>query len=302
MTLILAVSGRESIWLLADRRLSYVNRPPNDYARKAMVLETMDGTSILGYAGLGATSLGTEPADWMNSVLLGMNLPLENNLTILAEAAKNQLPNHLKRFPRNVQPGHNIIIPSIVNNEIRLYTIDLILNKDRKGYQFRHTQWKTEAGHSPRIALGGTGGFLLSKNRTWARNLFNLINANDKKKASSKVVADYLASLNYKVSLDIEDKSVGPSCIVIWRNRLKGIHKGGGGHQSYTGLVRDNETPPIPILGNGRDIQAVYKTLMPLMMENLDAFQNGEAPKTLDRDEINKKLANLPDTPDEMLR
>lgn len=73
MTLIMAVTGPESIWLLADRRLSYADHSPKDDARKVMFLESTDGAAILGYAGLGATARGTEPADWMSAVLRGRN-------------------------------------------------------------------------------------------------------------------------------------------------------------------------------------------------------------------------------------
>src|SRR5262245_31137533 len=92
VTLILTVNGPETIWLLADRRLAYKGRPPKDNARKVMFLETNDGMAILGYAGLGATARGTEPADWMSAVLRGRNLPLEQPLRILADALKAQFP------------------------------------------------------------------------------------------------------------------------------------------------------------------------------------------------------------------
>ncbi len=52
MTLIVAATGTESIWLLADRRISYEHHPPKDDARKIMFLETDDGKAILGYCGL----------------------------------------------------------------------------------------------------------------------------------------------------------------------------------------------------------------------------------------------------------
>jgi len=48
VTLILTVNGPETIWLLADRRVSYVGRPPKDDARKVMFLETNDGVAIVG--------------------------------------------------------------------------------------------------------------------------------------------------------------------------------------------------------------------------------------------------------------
>jgi hypothetical protein len=54
-----------------------------------MFLETTDDVAILGYAGLGATALGTKPADWMSAVLRGRNLPLEKSLEVLAETFNN---------------------------------------------------------------------------------------------------------------------------------------------------------------------------------------------------------------------
>jgi len=78
VTLVATVNGPETIWLLADRRLTFKSRPPKDDARKVMFLETTDAVAILGYAGLGATALGAEPADWMSAVLRGRNLPLSN--------------------------------------------------------------------------------------------------------------------------------------------------------------------------------------------------------------------------------
>jgi hypothetical protein len=98
MTLVVAATTRESIWLAADRRLSYPGRVFKDDARKAMILETDDGVAILGYAGLGETVLGTEPADWMSAVLRGRRLSLEHSLQVLADACLKQIPQHVVRL------------------------------------------------------------------------------------------------------------------------------------------------------------------------------------------------------------
>ena len=107
MTLVVSVRGRESIWVLADRRLSYKGRAPKEDARKLTHLDARDGSAILAYAGLGATRLGTEPADWMSAVLRGRNLPLEQSLGVLAEAIKRRLPQHLvnQETPRLCRGG-----------------------------------------------------------------------------------------------------------------------------------------------------------------------------------------------------
>jgi hypothetical protein len=59
VTLVLTVNGFDSIWLPADRRISYKDHAPKDDAGKVMFLDTTDGVAILGYAGLGATTLGS---------------------------------------------------------------------------------------------------------------------------------------------------------------------------------------------------------------------------------------------------
>src|SRR5215831_18553879 len=93
---------------------------------RATFLETTDATAILGYAGLGATALGTEPADWMSAVLRGRNLPLEHSLAVLAEALKKQLPRHMLRIAGSGPVAHNVFVPAFVGKEVRLYTIDLV--------------------------------------------------------------------------------------------------------------------------------------------------------------------------------
>jgi hypothetical protein len=113
VTLVLTVNGPESIWLVADRRLSQNGRPIRDDACKVMFLETIDnGVAIL--TGLGATARGTEPADWMSAVLRGRPLRLEQCLSVLGEAIKNQFPRHMAPLS-----GHDVIIPAFLGNEVR---------------------------------------------------------------------------------------------------------------------------------------------------------------------------------------
>lgn len=97
MTLVLSVHGRDSLWVLVDRRLSYADgRLPIDDAMKVMHLETDDGTGLLAYAGLGATPRGTQPSEWMSAVLRGRGgLTFEGALGALSDAANRELPKHL---------------------------------------------------------------------------------------------------------------------------------------------------------------------------------------------------------------
>lgn len=309
MTLILTVNGPKSIWLLADRRLSYKGRKPKDDARKVMFLETTDGVSILGYAGLGATALGTEPSDWMSKVLRGRKLPLEQSIGVLADAMQKQIPRHLVKMSLPGDPAHSVVIPAFLENQVRLYTIDLAFAPDRKSYNFRYTHHVTETATSqiinkpPKFSIGGSGAAYLQKNTKWKRKLTSLINAYDRNKIQPYAVADYLAKLNHEVSLGTKDNSVGPNCIIAWRNRRKeGVHKGRGAHCSYTGISRDSNTPSLPTIMNGLDIVAITGIMIPIISEHSKATQEGKLPKELDKDTLNKALARLPDKPDENLK
>lgn len=306
MTLVVTVNGPELIWLLADRRLSYEGRPPKDDGRKIMVLETTDGVAILGYAGLGATALRTEPADWMSAVLRGRNFPMEQSLGILAEAMKKQFPRHMAHMPGVSGPAHSVIAPAYLGEESRLYSIDLVYAPDRKSYRFRYTRHvvdKTTPANprTPRFALGGSGALYLIPRKSWRRSLLRVVRANDRGLMSPLAVADYLASLNNEVHAGIIDKSVGPRCIVVWRNRKGGAHNGGGGLQFYTGTTRDASSS-LPTIINGLDLQAHGSVLRRQAAKMLEAMIAGEPAKELNKDELNAELARLPDKPDENLR
>lgn len=304
MTLIVTINGRESIWLLADRRLSYKGRAPRDDARKVMFLETKDGVAILGYAGLGATALGTEPADWMSAVLRGRNLPLEQSLGVLAEAMKKQLPRHMIHIPGPGGPGHNVLVTAFLDDRVRFYTIDLVFTPDRKQFNFRYTRHVSSApaGRTPRIGIGGSGALHLFCDRRWIRPLLRLVGAYERGQVTSRAVSDHLAKLNSKVHRHITDGTVGPSCIVAWRNRKRGHHKGGGGHQFYSDGLRDANNPSLPTIANGMDLNAVVGVMMPRTVKMLEAMHAGEPAKELDKDELNAELARLPKKPDEQLR
>jgi hypothetical protein len=119
---------------------------------------------------------------------------------------------------------------------------------------------------------------------------------------TSRAVADNLAKLNSEVYRHTADGSVGPSCIVAWRNRKGGYHRGGGGDQSYTDGVLDAISPPLPIIANGMDIRALVGVLMPNMEKMIEAARGGEPPKELDKDELNAVLARLPHKANEEFR
>lgn len=307
MTLIVSANGRESIWMLADRRLSYQGRPPKDDGRKIMFLETTDGVAILGYAGLGATTGGTEPSDWMSSVLRGRKLSLEQSLGELSGALQRQFPKHLLQFPRNANAGHDIVIPCFVDGEVRLYSIHLAFAPDRKTHMFRYTRYVANPSISqphrpPRIGLAGSGAIYLERNTKWIRELLRLVCACDSKRVSPLVVADQLARINKLAHLNTADGTVGPRCIVAWRHNKLGVHGGGGGHQFYDGTNREGETESLPSINNGLDISAIVKAMNPHMMARMSTYPIDELVGEIDLEKMNDDFAKLPSDPDESLK
>jgi len=308
MTLILTVNGRESIWMLADRRLSYSPpKPPKEDARKFMFLDTPDAVAMIGYAGLGATALGTEPADWISAVLRGRSFPLEQTIEGLAAVVQREFPTHVAQLSKDIAAAHYFVIPAFLNGEIRLYIIDLVFAPDRKSYTFSCTRrMGKQPNRTPRFAVAGSGQTCLERDRNWIKGLIRLVRASDSAKVSPHVVADYLAKINQIAHLKTLDGSVGPRCIVAWRHNRVGAHKGGGGHQFYDGTQRTADSGAIPVIANGLDVQAYAQTIMrvtgPHMAAQLEALKSGTAPVPFDEAKLNEELAKLPEKSDENLK
>jgi hypothetical protein len=306
VTLVLSVHSRDSLWLVVDRRLSYGGRrPPIDDAVKVMNLETTDGVGLLAYAGLGATSQGMQPSEWMSAVLRGRGgLTFEQALGVLSAAANRELPRHLASTPDG---AHFIIIPAFVRGVgSRVYTIDNVVDRKTGRHWYRYTSHQRTAlpgSPSPRLVLGGTGGiYLAQKDAGWQRALLNLVNAHDGGKISDSLIADQLAQLNYEAHQSVRDGTVGPRCIVVWRRRPDATRPApGGSHLFYTGVDRDNLPEGIPTIGNGMDIQSIAEVVIKQLKGPLTALNLG-APFGLDKDEMNRLLAKLPYEPDERLR
>jgi len=296
VTLVLTVNGPETIWALADRRLSYERQPPKDDARKIMCLETVDGVGFITYAGLGITALRTEPSDWVSAVLRGRNLTFEQSLVALAEAAKNQLPRHVVQLP---VPGHTFVVPAFVGREPRLYTIDLVFAPDRTRSRFDLTRHVAKAGKTPRVGLAGTGGDYLRQDHKWLRDLLRVVRANDRGQLPAMAVADHLARLNMDVHRD-NKKSVGPSCIVAWRPRRGSVHTSGGGAQFYTGTTREGIPSCLPTIGSGMDVRVLMEAGMRHAMARFEAIRAGQ-PEPSD-DGLREDVARFPHEPDEDLR
>lgn len=307
MTLIVSINTPETIWMLADRRLSFQGRRPKDDARKIMFLETKDGVAILGYAGLGATAKGTEPVDWMSRVLRGRDVLLEQALSILAAAHRRQMPGHLLRFPKFWNAEHNLLVSAFLNDRPCLYSIDMQIALNRKFYNWRHTRYQaqnkdgTATVRAPRIGVAGSGAAYFKSNKSLGRELVRAVRACDEKKISHEAVAHYLASINMRVHSSATDGSVGPRCIIAWRNRKGGAHAGGGAQRGYSNGVLDRDHPPLPTIAGGTDINALIGAVTPYIFKSMPRLGTTEAASPLDVEAMNAALARLPWTPDENL-
>jgi hypothetical protein len=272
---------------------------------KVMCLGTIDGIALLGYAGLGATAEGTQPANWMSAVLRGRNLPMEQSLGVIADALRRQFPLHLGKLPRGLPAVHNIFAQCFIHGQPKLYSIDLGLSADRSRQEFRFTRHiigdtPDPKARTPRFAVAGSGAAILLSDKRWMRDLLRLLRAYDRHAISSLQVADLLAALNYKVSL--AEASVGPRSVVVWRNRRESPHKGGGGHQFYDGRVRGQSSPGIPTISNGMDVHAITSLMMNNMLDQMQGQAGGHFLPSIDFNKVHEGVEKLPDQPDEDLR
>jgi hypothetical protein len=307
MTLVLTINGPDTIWMVADRRISYANRPPKEDARKFISLDTTDGRALIGYAGLGETAGGTEPADWMNAVFRGRSGTVEQSLEGLAAAMGRQLPVHLASLPKNFGATHDVIATAFVNDEARLYTINIFPTQNPKHFNVNLRRHIANGPHStklrtPRFAVAGSGSSVIARDKASLRSVLKLVRECDALRVSPEVVADQLAAINQLVHLNAPRSSVGHKCIVIWRHRSSGPRQGGGGHQAYNGTQREDMTEPVPTISNGMDVLAIVRATLPLVLAEHHAFETTGISPGLDGNAMNAAVAKLPTKPDERLK
>ena len=309
--------SRDTLWVLADRRLSYGPRyPPKDDGVKVMNLHCADGDGVLAYAGLGATRRGTQPSDWMSGVLRGHgDKSFEHNLRVLADAATKELPKHLASIPNPEQRAHFILAVAFVKGAAgaRVYTIDNFIHPETGQHWFRYTSHvrSTEPGApSPRFAGAGSGAqYVLNKyfrkeeGKAWQRELLRLLKAHDDGKVPTHRVADRLAELNYEVHKALgPNGDVGPRSVVVWcRREGARPNPGSSGHQFYKGDSRDPADVQIPNIYNGNDLREVIGVIAEPFLQWFSKGPN-QGQFNPDIDAMNRALADIPSTPDEKLR
>jgi hypothetical protein len=302
MTLVLSLFGRDSVWTLADRRLTNRRGVVLEDARKIMFLETSDGRATLAYAGLGATALGTEPADWMAAALRGRDQTLEESLGTLATALRREFPPHLQQLDIRGTPQHTVMAAGFLRGGSALYSIDLALDPAGKERFFRYTRHGNPPRLRPsRIAYAGSGGSVIHGNKRLRRELMRLVLAYEYGRVSRGTVADAFARVNHMVHRSLADGSVGPNCIVAWRPRSADA-RDGGGHYVYTGIDRDRDTPQLPTIARGMDVGAIANAILPHTVRVFEELLDGKSPVEPDRTKIDDALRQLPQGHDERLK
>jgi hypothetical protein len=102
VTLVIAATCRESIWIAADRGLTDEPRRQAVEAWRRQDHASWKHPWCRLLAFLVSAKLWAErkPSDWMNAVLRDRNEPLVQSLEILGSAIKNQIPNQMPRSGR----------------------------------------------------------------------------------------------------------------------------------------------------------------------------------------------------------
>jgi hypothetical protein len=308
MTLVISVQTRGSLWLVADRRLSQRGRSPIDDAVKIACVEATDGVALVSYAGLGATALRNQPSEWIIRALLGEErgrLTLEQSLGVLAKAMQREFLPHLRQMRDR---RHAFVAPAFLGSEPRLYTITLV--ETPTGVVSRYTRIVMGGALEPKqitepFVLAGSGSGALVQARPRGKILLRLVKAYNQGKVSEDAVSNYLADLCYYAHQHIRDGSVGPNCIVAWRNSKTGRHKSGGGLASYAG-VKEGGRVSLPTVASGINVSAIDKLmtelLAPRIAEQFEAMKRGEQPPEIWTEEMKERLSKLRHVQDEKLR
>lgn len=298
MTIILGHAGRETIWMVADRRLTFSSRRTRDDARKMLLLDATDGPALIGYAGFGLTALGTEPSDWISRVLRGRSGTIQECLGWIALAFEKELAPKMRATSRARLPSHHFVSIGFASGKPVIHVVEAAWFADGTAHKlmFRFTRFENQHGLPPPFAVSGSGAIPILAQAERLKSLKHLSRAHDRGVLSSLRFADELASLAFDTSR--KETTVGPSSIVVWRYRDGRQFKGGGGHQFYRDGIRILGDASIPTISRGQDTIAMIDAILPHMLDEHGRLkQNG-----IDSSAINAALRLLPYGPDDKLR
>jgi hypothetical protein len=113
-------------------------------------------------------------------------------------------------------------------------------------------------------------------------------------------VADRLASINANAAKKVKAETVSPACVVAWRHRPDGVHKGGGAERYYDAASRITSGPALPTISHGMDMIALTDVLGRYAAAVPQGFVMNGAP--LPAEAVGEQIRQLPTTPNESLR
>jgi hypothetical protein len=226
------------------------------------------------------------------------------SVQILAGALQREAPPHLVQLPSALQ-NHCIAITALVNGKSLLFSIELVCTDDRVDVTCEEETWEFPDGatRSPWMSMTGSGAYHLDAHGpdNWERDLLRMVRAHDRHRISALAVADHLAHLNFDVSTNIADRSVGPRCIVAWLYKKGGVHKSvGGAPQFYSGLTRDRfGGPMLPTIALGMDVRSVGQMMVSLHKPWFEANSKGQKASPPEEQKLREAFGRLPYLPDE---
>lgn len=265
MTFIISLQGQSSIWLCADRRLTYPGNRFVDTGVKISEISGTDGHAFLGYAGLGASIAGTQPSAWMNDLLKNIGLvTIHQQLEIIADAMRTSLPRHLATMKG--EQSHILIATALINGVVNLYQLS-VANQFGLSPKLIFTRHENSSGKSPPFAMTGSGANYLNLRKSQRyRDLLRVLKAVEAGRVNPRAIADKLAVINQSVA--VQDPMVSQKCIVKW-------FADSGGYQFYDGTTRVEPDAAIPSVGNGMDTNDIVRAMLPLWHTSFDDFKAG---------------------------
>lgn len=270
VTLVIAVTGKKSIWIAADRRLSSKIQVRNNGC-KILNVSAKGGEMLLAYAGLGATARNSEPSEWMKNILVGRGkLTIEQSLQVLAQGFLDEFPRHMRWMPGN--KSHSVLAPALCDGKAQLYSIAFAIDQHKQvKVEILHHKNDNHGGRPPRIGLAGSGATRLLKKRDWQRTLLRHVARFERGRSQAEDVAKYLVELVRQVA--DEDQYVSKECVVAW-------HANGGAAYEYDASGTKVGLAQIPRVGSGMDINALIKAVSPFMIDQSEKLLRGEEAPT----------------------
>lgn len=294
MTLTIGAITRDEIWMVCDRRLSFLDKGPIDDAIKVFELVATDGVMLVSYAGLGITVGGMQPSEWLSNSLRNLEVTINQALGLIADNVEKYFAPQMRTVAWS-SPFHWFHIVTRVGDQTSAYYIALARHPATGQIHIEKkvalVDLRRKRGPKKHIQVFGT---TLSK---WEfRALCRALSERAGGRLSPSATAKQLGAVNFEVFSRLKEKTVGPRCVVVFKDKL-----GGGQTWFYTGTQQDRTTPGIPAVTQGIDMQALFAGVVQEGMARAKAHE-AEMREAMARkdhktiqDLLMKQLENFPD-------